>query len=413
MVDSLEGDTLDSNISFIHAADLHLDSPFKGLTRLPESIFEHVRLSTFHAFDRLIQTAINKKVDFVLLVGDLFDNEQQSLKAQVHLRNAFERLEQHNIAVYLSYGNHDYINGNKYKISYPNNVHIFPNEMVSSFIFEKNGSKLASIYGFSYENRAVTENKVEKYTIENNEIPYHIAMLHGSIFGNQQHDPYAPFRLSELQETYFDYWALGHIHKRSVLETNPPIVYPGNIQGRHRNESGEKGCYYISMSKSSIEKQFIPLHSIQFETMKINISSYGNLEDIRNKLLESIQLRPLSPTLYDVSFLGNRDQFIFHMDGMLEELIALINEEYIAETNWCYIYTYTFAFQNSPSHPPNDIFIGELEKTFNDIDVEHILQDVYKHREMRRFLDPIKKEEIRETAKQLLFNELLEGRNGK
>src|SRR5690625_446737 len=134
--------TLKDKISFIHAADLHLDSPFKGLTRLPDVVFETIRQSTFHAFDRLIQTAINKNVDFVLLVGDLFDNERQGSKAQVHLRKSFERLEQYGINVYLSYGNHDYVNGNKHRISYPKNVHIFPNEMVSSFIYKKNGTAL-------------------------------------------------------------------------------------------------------------------------------------------------------------------------------------------------------------------------------------------------------------------------------
>src|SRR5690625_6351761 len=121
---------LNNTISFIHAADLHLDSPFQGLTFLPESLFEKVRQSTFNAFNRLIQTAINKKVDFILLVGDLFDNEKQSLKAQVYLRKAFEKLDQHGIDVYLSYGNHDYMNGNKHRITYPKNVHIFPNDTV-------------------------------------------------------------------------------------------------------------------------------------------------------------------------------------------------------------------------------------------------------------------------------------------
>src|SRR5690625_3427526 len=96
-----------NKISFIHAADLHLDSPFKGLTDLPEEIFTKVKESTFEALENLVQTAIDRKVDFILLVGDLFDHERQSLKAQVRLRRAFEDLMEHEINVYLSYGNHD------------------------------------------------------------------------------------------------------------------------------------------------------------------------------------------------------------------------------------------------------------------------------------------------------------------
>jgi len=402
---------LNNTISFIHAADLHLDSPFQGLTYLPESLFEKVRQSTFHAFDHLIQTAINKKVDFILLVGDLFDNEKQSLKAQVHLRKAFQQLERHGISIYLSYGNHDFLNGNKHRISYPKNVHIFPNEKVTSFIYEKNGVKLASIYGFSYENQAVMENKVKLYQVEEKEIPFHVATLHGSVFGNKHHDPYAPFRLGELQEKPFDYWALGHIHKREVLSKNPPIVYPGNIQGRHRNEPGEKECYYVSMSKTNVEKQFIPLQSIRFETLRINISTFETIEEIRNDLIELLENRPLCPTLFYIIFSGNHHQYILHTDGILEELITVINEDFIDEVNWCYIYTYKFAYQQLPIDQQSDFFIGELEDTFNDLNVENALKDVYKHREMRRFLDTINGDELKETAKQLLFNELLESRN--
>jgi len=95
-------------VTFLHAADLHLDSPFKGLSDIHDEIFDDIRMSTFHAFDRLVDAAIENEVDFVLLVGDLFDNERQSLKAQLHLRDGFERLKNERINVYISYGNHDF-----------------------------------------------------------------------------------------------------------------------------------------------------------------------------------------------------------------------------------------------------------------------------------------------------------------
>src|SRR5690625_4101688 len=180
---------MENSISFIHAADLHLDSPFKGLTHIPDSIFYDVRESTFTALDNLVTTAINKQVDFVLLVGDLFDNENQSLKAQVRLRKAFEKLKSHHINVYLSFGNHDYINGNIHPIVYPDNVYIFPNENITAVNFKKNNEPVASIYGFSYENRSLKKNKANNYKIQNRAIPFHIAMLHGTINGNKDHDP--------------------------------------------------------------------------------------------------------------------------------------------------------------------------------------------------------------------------------
>lgn len=142
-----------NEISFIHAADLHLDSPFKGLAQTPESIFKDIRNSTFRALAHLVETAIERNVDFVLLVGDLFDNDVQSLKSQVRLRDAFEKLNDHDISVYISYGNHDYRKGNIHSVTYPENVHIFQNETVTHFTYYKNGERAANIYGFSYESR--------------------------------------------------------------------------------------------------------------------------------------------------------------------------------------------------------------------------------------------------------------------
>src|SRR5699024_3332473 len=117
--------TMTNKLTFIHAADLHLDSPFKGLANIPEHIFSDVLESIYEALGRLVQAAIDMEVDFVLLSGDLFDNERQSLKAQITLRNAFEKLKSHEIHVYLSYGNHDNINGNVHPIEYPDNVYYF------------------------------------------------------------------------------------------------------------------------------------------------------------------------------------------------------------------------------------------------------------------------------------------------
>src|SRR5690625_3545256 len=250
---------MSKEISFIHAADLHLDSPFKGLAHMPASIFEQVRESTFAALDRLINMAIETQVDFLLIVGDLFDNEKQSLKAQIRLRRAFEELKRHHINVYLSYGNHDYTNGNSHPVTYPDNVFIFQNEQVNYFTYKKNEQALANIYGFSYENRAVNENKAPSYRILDNQIPYHIATLHGSLHSNTDHDVYAPFYISDLAEKDFDYWALGHIHQREILKEDPYIVYPGNIQGRNRKEQGEKGCYHVSLSSTGTMASFIPL----------------------------------------------------------------------------------------------------------------------------------------------------------
>lgn len=109
---------MERNVTFIHAADLHLDSPFKGLSKTSSPhLFQEIKNSTFTALDNLVEAAVLHNVDFVLITGDLFEHENQSLKAQIRLRNAFEKLKDYKINVYLSFGNHDYISGNIHKVT--------------------------------------------------------------------------------------------------------------------------------------------------------------------------------------------------------------------------------------------------------------------------------------------------------
>ncbi len=79
-------------ISFIHAADLHLDSPMVGLKSLPANIYSRVRESTFTALKKITAAAIQHQVDFVILAGDLFDGEDRSLRAQSRLRTEMLKL---------------------------------------------------------------------------------------------------------------------------------------------------------------------------------------------------------------------------------------------------------------------------------------------------------------------------------
>lgn len=398
-----------TSISFIHAADLHLDSPFKGLAHIPDYIFSDVRASTFKALDNLVLAAINKKVDFVLLAGDLFDNEHQSLKAQVYLRTAFERLKAHQIKVYLSYGNHDHMNGNVHPITYPDNVHIFPNEHITSFVFEKNDEKLASIYGFSYEERSLMKNKAIEYEVRDEAIPFHIALLHGSVHGNAEHDPYAPFYLQDLKKKAFDYWALGHIHKREILAESPPVVYPGNVQGRHRNEAGEKGCYYVQMTSSGVDMEFIPLHSILFESRTIDVTPCKTIYEIEKAISSETKSNSCKRLLHLTLHSRTENVLRFKEDGTLEELIELLNEVSILKDEWSYIYACRVEMDERPLLERDDFFIGELAAALDELSVSDAAKDLLTHKEARKFLDDLPQEKIKESAKQLLIYELLKG----
>src|SRR5699024_6005222 len=316
-----DGDIMTDSITFIHAADLHLDSPFKGLKKLPADIFNDIKQSTISALDQLVNHAIVKQVDFVLIVGDLYDNERQSLKAQIHLRTAFERLQEHDIDVFLSYGNHDYILGNPYRVRYPENVHIFQEETVTYFTYEKDSNPLAQIYGFSYHNRAVQMNKTSEYEVQNKQIPFHIATLHGSVHVNTLHDPYAPYSLTNLQTKPFDYWALGHIHERAELATTPTIIYPGNTQGRHRNEQGEKGCYLVEMTPTNTSYNFIPLQAMQFIEYNMDVTHSKTIHDLEQFILSNMVKTNEKQLIHLTLESTSMELENFQSQGLIDELV--------------------------------------------------------------------------------------------
>ncbi|MGN8844040.1 MULTISPECIES: metallophosphoesterase family protein [unclassified Bacillus (in: firmicutes)] len=264
-------------ISFIHCADLHLDSPMVGLKNLPVTLHTKLKESTFTAFKKVIDTAISKKVDFMIIAGDIYDGEDRSIKAQIRFRDEMLRLEEKQIEVYLVHGNHDHLNGSWVQIELPPNVHVFPS-MVSVKQFVKNKLSV-NLYGFSYETRHVKERKIDEYA-RRDPAHFHIGILHGNLEGSTEHSSYAPFQVKDLLAKKMDYWALGHIHKREILESIPPIVYPGNIQGRHKKETAIKGCYYVELREGDASLEFIPTSEVIWETVKIDASTVKTFNDL-------------------------------------------------------------------------------------------------------------------------------------
>ncbi len=256
-----------STIRFIHTADLHLDSPFKGMTGLPPARLNELRESTFTAFNRLIDYAIETSPDFILIVGDVYDGEDRSLRAQRKFQEGMEKLYEAGIPVYITYGNHDHLSGNWTRFELPPNVYEFSGE-VEEVSLTVRGLDVV-LHGFSYPKRHVQEAMISRYPVASADESIHIGLLHGSLAGNDAHAVYSPFTIGELQSKHYDYWALGHIHQRQQLSSEPPIVYPGNIQGRHRNEAGEKGFYEVELSKSETILSFIPTSAVQFGQLQI------------------------------------------------------------------------------------------------------------------------------------------------
>ncbi|MBS4769955.1 DNA repair exonuclease [Carnobacteriaceae bacterium zg-ZUI240] len=229
------------SVKVLHIADLHLDTPFKSLKRLSETIFQQIQNATRTSLERLIDRAITEKVDAVLIVGDAFNSVQPDVREQMFLHQQLSRLIEANISVVLSFGNHDYYTG-PLLIDVPKGVHVL-NEKVSSVELTTQSNETLVVSGFSYYRNHIEQVEWQAFPHKKAHT-YHIGMLHGQM----GEGGYAPFTIQKLAEFGYDYWALGHIHQRGIISERPLVAYSGNIQGLHSNEVGDKGGYLVHLN---------------------------------------------------------------------------------------------------------------------------------------------------------------------
>ncbi len=228
---------------FIHAADPHLDSPLKGLATREGAPVEVLRGATRRAFENLVALALAERVAFIVIAGDLYDGDWKDYSTGLFFQRQMLRLKAADIPVYLIAGNHDAASVITKKLTLPDNVHAFSTRAAESM--EVPGYA-AIIHGRGFPNRAVPENLAVDYP---KAVPgrCNIGLLHTSLNGRPGHDTYAPCSLDDLRAKTYHYWALGHIHQPEVLCEEPWVVFAGNIQGRHANEAGERGCRLITV----------------------------------------------------------------------------------------------------------------------------------------------------------------------
>ena len=279
-------------IKFIHAADLHLDTPFSGLEQTSTELAEKLRKAPYESLTKIVDLALAEKVDFVLLAGDLYNTERVNIKAQSLFIDELKRLEKAEIAVFLIRGNHDYLTEESEAISlpFPNNVHTYQEE-VTTHIWETKEKERVAITGFSYDSQWIFDRKIKEYPKRRRDVDLHIGLLHGSLEGVQTKEAnYAPFTVKELRAKNYDYWALGHIHQRQQLSTHPPVYYSGNIQGLHKNETGEKGCLLVEWTAREQNVEFVPTAPLIWESLTVDISAVENVSElfakIRNEMIE-------------------------------------------------------------------------------------------------------------------------------
>ncbi len=318
---------------FVHVADLHLDSPFRGLQGLPNTVRERVRTAGFRALQSLVELSVRERVDFVVVAGDVYDASDRSLRAQIRFREATQRLAEAAIPLFVVHGNHDPEDGRSARLKWPKNVTFFSTREVGcSAVYSSEGETLAHVYGISFGTPAVTANLATQFSVQPG-APYHIALLHANVDGNEGHDNYAPCTLEQLKRSGFDYWALGHVHDRRVLSERPHVVYPGNLQGRNMKERGAKGCYIVDVTDTGrTQLQFVPLDDIRWLRVDCSIEGLETeeqlLEAIRTKVAKAREEADGHASMLRIVMMGRGSlHAVLRKSGFLEELASEIRFE--------------------------------------------------------------------------------------
>lgn len=273
---------------FIHAADIHLDSPLEKLERYDGAPVEELRQATRRALENLVELAVSERVGFILIAGDLYDGDWKDYNTGLYLVSQMTKLREAGIGVYIITGNHDAANKMTKTLRLPEGVHLFPTDKPDTLRVEEPG---VAIHGQGFQTQAVRKDLSAKYP---SAIPgyFNIGMLHTCATGREGHEPYAPCTIEGLLSKGYDYWALGHVHQQEVLNKDPLIVFPGNIQGRHIRETGPKGCMLVTVDDTGrASADFQHLDVIRWVRADIDASGadvaydvvdriYGRLEEL-------------------------------------------------------------------------------------------------------------------------------------
>lgn len=275
------------SFSFIHAADIHLDSPLSGLEQYEGAPVDKIRSATRDAFKNLIDTAIDNQVSFIIIAGDLYDGDWKDYNTGLFFANQMVRLQKENIKVYLIRGNHDAASLITKELKLPDNVFEFSVKEAETYIDDELS---IAIHGQGFASRAVEENLVKNYP-RRQEGYLNIGILHTSATGREGHETYAPCSVEDMKGLGYDYWALGHIHLREQLhEKDPVILFPGNIQGRHIKETGSKGCTLVKVEEGTIDSlDHFPLDVLRWELCEVDASSVESIDELMNEARESLE----------------------------------------------------------------------------------------------------------------------------
>ncbi|CEJ11057.1 putative metallophosphoesterase YhaO [bacterium YEK0313] len=265
---------------FIHTADIHLDSPLRSLALRDPDLAELIGNATRRAFVRTIDLCLEERVDALLIAGDLYDGDQTSMKTARFLADQLHRLHAAGIRSFIIRGNHDAVSRITRELVFPDSVKVFGARAEMVVLDRAAGLRPVAVHGLSFAQPHAPESLVGRYRPAADGA-INIGLLHTSLGGAPGHDRYAPCSLADLQATGFDYWALGHVHKRAVAEGGGAVVMPGMPQGRDINEAGAKSVTLVAIDDNRVVHVEERQTSIaQFERVAVDVAGLEDWRDL-------------------------------------------------------------------------------------------------------------------------------------
>jgi len=272
-------------VKLVHAADIHLDSPMRGLAAYDGAPERELRGATREALRNLVDLCIGERADALLIAGDLYDGDWQDYGTGAFFAREAARLREAGIPVVLIRGNHDAASRITRSLRLPDNVRELPVDRPGTVAFDDLG---LAVHGQGYAKREVLEDLSAGYP---RPVPgmVNVGLLHTSADGREGHAPYAPCKVGRLAEHGYDYWALGHVHQRELLHADPPILFSGCLQGRHARETGPKGATIVSFNGRRPTLEERALDVVRWEVLEIDAGPLGDLDEVLDAIERSLR----------------------------------------------------------------------------------------------------------------------------
>jgi DNA repair exonuclease SbcCD nuclease subunit len=340
-----------ADFCFVHAADLHLDTPFKGVSAKAPEVAKALREASLDAFDQVIELCLGREAAFLVIAGDVYDGAVRGLRAQLRFRDGLERLSEAGVRSFVAHGNHDPVEEGWSAVErWPELVHVFAADQVEAVAVEVKGKVLATVLGISYPTREVTENLALRFAPGKGVGGLKVGVLHCNVAGAPSgHLPYSPCTVDDLLSIGLDYWALGHVHTRSVLAgrpfgSEPWIVYPGNLQGRSPkpSELGPKGASVVTVRGGRVAAvEHVDCDQVRIVRLDVDVSEIPDLPELQAELssraAQELDAAAARSLVIQASLSGRGD---LHQElirpGVAEDLLAALNDDRPATPRFAY-----------------------------------------------------------------------------